>query len=169
MEVPRLRVESELQLLAYATATATWDPSHICDLRCSSQQHWILNPLSKARDQARVPVDTSQVCYCWTTTGTPRLRTFLILHMSFAFLLPSLDRGPSIWISALPPPCWRALGTFISLCNPWFFHLQNGYVTIKWDEAIRYLGWSLFYSKHSTNGSYYNEKKMNFFVPYVNL
>ena len=26
MEVPRLRVVSELQLLAYATATAKWDP-----------------------------------------------------------------------------------------------------------------------------------------------
>ena len=32
MEVPRLRVESELQLLAYTTATAMPDLSHICDL-----------------------------------------------------------------------------------------------------------------------------------------
>ena len=32
MKVARLGVESELQLLAYTTATATWDPSHICDL-----------------------------------------------------------------------------------------------------------------------------------------
>ena len=36
--VPRLRVESELQLLAYTTATATQDPSHVCDLYWSSQQ-----------------------------------------------------------------------------------------------------------------------------------
>ena len=35
MEVPGLRVKSELQLPAYATATATPDPSHICDLYCS--------------------------------------------------------------------------------------------------------------------------------------
>ena len=28
VDVPRLGVESELQLLAYTTATATWDPSH---------------------------------------------------------------------------------------------------------------------------------------------
>ena len=28
-EVPRLGVESELQLPAYPTATATWDPSHV--------------------------------------------------------------------------------------------------------------------------------------------
>ena len=34
MEVSRLQVKSELQLLA--TATATQDPSHICDLRRSS-------------------------------------------------------------------------------------------------------------------------------------
>ena len=32
MEVPRLGVESELQLLAYATAIAMLDLSHICNL-----------------------------------------------------------------------------------------------------------------------------------------
>ena len=50
MEVPRLGVESELEPLAYATATATQDPSHICDLHHSSWQCQIVNPLSKARD-----------------------------------------------------------------------------------------------------------------------
>ena len=35
MDVPMLEVELELQLLAYATATAILDPSRICDL-CSS-------------------------------------------------------------------------------------------------------------------------------------
>ena len=49
MEVPRLGVEWELPLPA--TATATPDPSHIWDLHHSSRQHWILNPLSKARDR----------------------------------------------------------------------------------------------------------------------
>ena len=51
MEIPRLEVKLELQLPAYATATAMWDPSHICDLHHSSQQCWIPDPLSKARDQ----------------------------------------------------------------------------------------------------------------------
>ena len=32
MEVPKLEVELELQLLAYPTATAMQDPSRICDL-----------------------------------------------------------------------------------------------------------------------------------------
>ena len=36
MEVPRLGVKSELQLQAYTTATATWNPSHIYDLHHSS-------------------------------------------------------------------------------------------------------------------------------------
>ena len=38
MEVPGLRVESELQLPAYAIAIATPGPSLICDLHHSSQQ-----------------------------------------------------------------------------------------------------------------------------------
>ena len=47
-EVLGLGAESELQLPAYATATATWDLSLICNLcrNHSSQQHWIINPLS---------------------------------------------------------------------------------------------------------------------------
>ena len=49
MEVPRLGVESELQLPAYTTAT-TQDPSRIRNLRLSLLQCWILNPQSKARD-----------------------------------------------------------------------------------------------------------------------
>ena len=34
-----------------ATATATLDPSCVCNPYHSSRQHWILNPLSEARDQ----------------------------------------------------------------------------------------------------------------------
>ena len=50
MEVPRVGVELELQPPAYVTATVTPDLSGICDLYHSSWQHWILNPLSEARD-----------------------------------------------------------------------------------------------------------------------
>ena len=45
MEVPRLGVELELQLQAYTIATATQGLSGICNLRQSSQQGQILNPL----------------------------------------------------------------------------------------------------------------------------
>ena len=60
MEVPRLGVKSELQLLAYATtiATAMPDPSLVCNLHHSCQ---ILNPLSKVRDLACILMDLSWV------------------------------------------------------------------------------------------------------------
>ena len=73
MEVPRLGVELELQLLACATATAAQDPSHICDLHHSSCQCQILNPLSKARVQTLILMDTSQIHFCYATSGTPNL------------------------------------------------------------------------------------------------
>ena len=63
VEVSRLGVESELQLLLCTTATATWDPSHICDLPHSSRQRWILHPRSGARDQTRNLMDPSWVVY----------------------------------------------------------------------------------------------------------
>ena len=74
LEVPRLGVELELQLLAYTTATATPDLSHVCDLHHSSWQHWILNPLSKARDQTRHLMVPSWIRFCCGTMGTPKHR-----------------------------------------------------------------------------------------------
>ena len=47
VEVPRLGVESELQLPAYTTATVTQ----------------ILNPLIETRDRTHILMDTSQICY----------------------------------------------------------------------------------------------------------
>ena len=59
LEVPRLGVKFELQLLAYAIATATSVPSHVCNLCHSSWQ--CLNPLSETRDQTHLLMDTSQI------------------------------------------------------------------------------------------------------------
>ena len=61
MEVPRLGNQLQLQLLAYTTATATWDPSHTCNLHHSSWQRWIPNPVSKVRDRTRNLMDISWV------------------------------------------------------------------------------------------------------------
>ena len=55
MEDPKLGVESELQFPAYATATI-WAAS--ATLHQSSQQGWILNPLSMAGDQTCILIDT---------------------------------------------------------------------------------------------------------------
>ena len=64
MEVPRLGVESELEPLAYTTATAMADLSHICNLHHSYWQCRILNTLSKARDQTCILMDASQIRFC---------------------------------------------------------------------------------------------------------
>ena len=56
MEFPRLGRKMKLQLLAYATATATWDLSCICDLHHSSHQCQIL---SGARDRNCILMDAS--------------------------------------------------------------------------------------------------------------
>ena len=55
MEVPGLGFES---LQAYGTATSVVDPRHICNLCRSLQQHQILNPLSEARDQTLIVMET---------------------------------------------------------------------------------------------------------------
>ena len=65
----RVGVKLKLQLLAYATATAMQDPS--CHLHHSSWQCRILNPLSEARDQTCNLMVTSQIHFCYATTGTP--------------------------------------------------------------------------------------------------
>ena len=70
IEVPRLRVKTELQVLAYTTAAATWDLSCICDLHCNPWQHWILNPLREARDRTCILMDASWAPYRQARTGT---------------------------------------------------------------------------------------------------
>ena len=77
-EGPRLGVESERQLLAYTTATATPDPSRICDLYRSSQQRQILNLLSEARDRTRILMDASQALNLLSHNGNSQTYIFLM-------------------------------------------------------------------------------------------
>ena len=63
MEIPRLGVDLERQLQAYTPAAATWVPSLVCNLHCSSWQCWILNPLSETRDGTSILMDTIWICY----------------------------------------------------------------------------------------------------------
>ena len=71
MDVPRLGVALELQLLATATATAMWDPSCVCHIHHSSGQNWILNPLPEARDRTFILTCISRVHYHRAIMGTP--------------------------------------------------------------------------------------------------
>ena len=73
VEVSRLGVKLELQLPAYATATAMLDLSGVCNLHHSSWPRWIPNQLSEAREGTCILKDTSQVCFHCTTVGTPQV------------------------------------------------------------------------------------------------
>ena len=93
MEVPRLGVESKLQLPACTTATTNQDLSSICNLHHSSQQCKILNPLSEVRDWTCVLTDTIWAHYCWATAGTPYL--ILFIYLVFIYLFFGLFRPVS--------------------------------------------------------------------------
>ena len=86
MVVFGLGVESELQLPAYTTVTTTQDPSHICDLHYSSQ---LLNPLSKARDQTSILMNTGWVLNLLSHRGNSTTIAFqrISLHFSRGILL----------------------------------------------------------------------------------
>ena len=92
MEISRLGVQLALWLLAYATATATLDLSHVCDPHHSSQQHQSLNPLSK------VEPATSWLLVGFISAVPPRelLFLFLIFFLIFTtFLSLSLSQNKS--------------------------------------------------------------------------
>ena len=111
-EIPRLRVQSELQLPAYTTATAMQDPSHVCDLHHSSWWRRILNPLSKARNRPRILMDTSQIHFCWAAMELTQ-PPCCVFTVSFHF---------SKLTSALPhEPCLLARLVLLRQClkMPW--------------------------------------------------
>ena len=106
MKFPRLGVELKLQPLATATATARPDVSHICNLHHSSQQCWILNPLTKARNRTRNLIVTRLIHFCCATRETPlyyvysNSQYFLSLNQKTYKIMKN-----SIWVfSRLWPP-----------------------------------------------------------------
>ena len=110
MEVPGLGVKLEVQLLAYTTATAMWDPSCLCDLHHSSWQQWILNRLSEARDRTHILQDTSWVLYHWAMTGTPQV----LYYPRMSYSCPVLAPDAPVWF---PCPHAFSLPVCLLLCG----------------------------------------------------
>ena len=98
------RVKSELQLPAYTTATATWNPGCICDLHHSLPQLQIPSPLSKARDWTHILMDTSQICFHCIAMGTP---CFFLWYWAFLILFHHSESRQKrfFWISWNLPFC----------------------------------------------------------------
>ena len=84
MEVSRLGVQSELQLLAYVTATTMPDPSHICDLCCTLYQCQILNLVSEARTKTTSSWTLCRVLKPLSHNGNSCLFVFFLNRIAFA-------------------------------------------------------------------------------------
>ena len=85
MDVPGLRVESDLQLPVYTIAMPGL--CHVCNLHHSLWQLWILGPLSKARDQMHILMDTSWVRNLRSRDGNSQACFFLnltVLHILYS-------------------------------------------------------------------------------------
>ena len=95
---------------AYAIATATQYQSQICKLHCSLWQCQILNPLSRARDQILILMDTSQVSYYWPTVGTPIFSLIEMLKLTEG--QPLFSAPPQSVLAAYWKPWWRKLNEF---------------------------------------------------------
>ena len=117
MEVPRLGVEYELQLPAYATATATPDISRICSLHHGSWQRWIPNSF-RARDWTQVLMDI-----CWFPNPLSHKRNSTVhLDNSFHFVklkLCILKDVPLPTLHPLPQPLAITVLTiqYLSFCD----------------------------------------------------
>ena len=136
MEVPRVGVQSELQLQAYARATAMPDPSCVYNIRHRSQQYQILNPLSVARDGTRNLMVPSWICFCWAMMGTPKRHLlkkvskwhkvlYLSISLSFMYSLLFCVDPASIWYYFSSD--WNAL-TFLLIRYPGDKSFQHLYV-----------------------------------------
>ena len=124
MKVPWLGVESELQLLAYTTATATQDLSHVWDLYHSSQQRRILNPLSKARDQTSILMDTSQIHFRCTPFSIYSI--FGLLHVSRRWCLDTSRCSPGMPMSTdLLTYCLSVASVCTFPSFPWNFLIRR--------------------------------------------
>ena len=134
VEVPWLGVKSELYSLAYATATATPDPSWVCNLHYCSQHHWILNPLGEARDQTCVFMDTSQICFCWAMMKT----------LYCGFHLRSLIEISCISI------CLQLTHSILSFLNLWYISIISVFISFPHNALMTLsLLWLVFSSLHA--------------------
>ena len=79
MEVSRLGVESELQLVAKARATAMQDLNHVCNLYHGLLQRQILNSMTEARDQMCILMDPTWIRFCWAMMRTPSCESLLMV------------------------------------------------------------------------------------------
>ena len=122
MEVPRLGVQSELKPVAYTTATAMQDPSHVYDLYHSSQQRWILNPLSKPGDCTRNLMVPSWIHFHCVLYYVYLLLCFFWFNLIFFLLIV-------FWVLSLYNGPFSPLFSFFLSFFLFIFYYSNEFIT----------------------------------------
>ena len=113
---PRLVVPSKLQLPARVTATATPDPTCVCELHHGLWQCWILSPLIEARDRTYNLVVPGQIHFCCATRELQLfsfIRSFVTVSVPFLLLISSCMINFSVG-SLLPDSTLTHFHSFIS-------------------------------------------------------
>ena len=105
------------------------DPSYICDLYQSSQQHESPNLLRGAKDRTCILMDTSQISFCCATMGTPSWPIF-VLH-SGASVSPSVFNFGLYW----------EVSFFAYLNFGIIHHFEIHINTLKWSHSERNETW----------------------------
>ena len=122
MKVPRLGVKSELQLPDHAKTTTSHDPRCVCNLHHSSRQCQILNPLSEAKDQTCILMDTSWVYYHqWEFPKMTAVKVKIISRGDFSLGWQSKGPPRTVEWSLSSPGCRACLSGLIS----WGVHLTD--------------------------------------------
>ena len=101
MDVPRLGVQSELQLPAFATPQQLWDPSLICDLHHSLWQCQNPEPLNEARDLTHTLMDSSWIHYGCTMKGAPSyilVSSKVLFNINLLFVLSLFGLVMTVYI-----------------------------------------------------------------------
>ena len=143
MEVPRLGVESELQLPAFKTATATSDPSRISDLHHTSRQCQMLNPLTEARV-------TSWICFCWTIMGTPEILNFIVVSFinnffcGYCSLCPMLKIFTNLRSWRYSPLLISRRFFYISHMDTKLTYLEFSTLSQQMSKYVQVCSWPLF-------------------------
>jgi len=146
MEVPRLRVESQLQRPAYDTATATRDLSSELHLQPTPQLTARPGPypLGEARDRTCILIR-----FCCATTGTPWL-FFKIFLQEFFGGRAVKDPASSFSLVAPGSPLWcRFISCPGNFCMPW-----------AWPKKMRLIFLQIKFQLHSSHSFRRQEKCM---------
>ena len=124
------------------------DPSHMCNLHHSSQQCQILNPLSRARDQTCLLMDTIWFHYCWATMGTHLLQFLTCPVINNYISAPFI-----LWNAAQQNPglssfcSWGLMVVFTDKVETWLFYYLILPFRARLYLGTGYLGYWFYLSK----------------------